>query len=472
MNLWWTYQQLRSSNLKTRLAVIAKLVEFKHPDCVEPLMFALKDKEPEVRGAAALALGQFSDKRVTEVLIKQLSDPAPLARSTAAEVLGQLNDPSVTRWLVSLLRDPDPTVQSRAVRGLKRLGWVPQNETEQKWHFLATGNLNRVAELGPEGIAPLVDLMRSGNPDQQLSAVKALGDVDDPRILKLALEALRKPNIMVRLAALEILKRIADPSAYDPVERLLADKDVNMRVAAVAAVTTCGGIRALPRVMRMLKDTSWEVRREAVKALGRLGDAKAVEGLCRALRDHDHDVREAAAIVLGRIADPQAIRPLALTLLDDESFVRNAAYNALMDIDLSWEKTPEAQSALPQIKTALKYRGYWINQSVARLLEQEMPEGSETPEAPQAEDPAMTPVLANSAEDSIPVAQSPGGLPPAAFAILAELLGDRDRDLRLAAAQAFGQARDRSAVTILAAAMQDKDPFVSGAVERALTSIN
>ena len=28
MNLWWTYQQLRSSNLKTRLAVIAKLASF------------------------------------------------------------------------------------------------------------------------------------------------------------------------------------------------------------------------------------------------------------------------------------------------------------------------------------------------------------------------------------------------------------------------------------------------------------
>jgi HEAT repeat protein len=57
MNLWWTYQQLRSSNLKTRLAVIAKLAEFKHSDSVEPLLFALKDKEPEIRSAAALALG-------------------------------------------------------------------------------------------------------------------------------------------------------------------------------------------------------------------------------------------------------------------------------------------------------------------------------------------------------------------------------------------------------------------------------
>src|SRR5450755_3723893 len=184
MNLWWTYQQLRSSNLKTRLAVIAKLAEFKHSDCVEPLVFAMKDTEPEIRSAAALALGQFSDKRVIELLIKQLSDPAAV------------------RWLVSLLRDPDATVQARVVRSLKRLGWQPQTETEQKWHFLATGNLNRVAELGPDGIAPLVELLRNGTPEKQLSAIKALGEVEDPRVFKLALEALKKPNIMVRLAAL------------------------------------------------------------------------------------------------------------------------------------------------------------------------------------------------------------------------------------------------------------------------------
>jgi HEAT repeat protein len=476
MNLWWTYQQLRSSNLKTRLAVIAKLVEFKNSDCVEPLLFALKDKEPEIRSAAALALGQFQDSRVAEPLIKLLSDPAPLARATAADVLGQMKEPGAIRWLVSLLRDPDPMVQSRVVRSLKRLGWQPQTETEQKWHFVATGNLNRVAELGPEGIAPLVDLMRNGTPEQQLSAVKALGEVDDPRILKLTLEALKKPNIMVRLAALEILKRAADPSIYDTVERLLKDKEVNIRVAATATCAVCGGGRAVPSLAHMLKDLSWEVRREAVKALGKIGDTAAVDGLCVALQDKDHDVRETAAVALGKIGDPRAIRSLALALLDDESFVRNAAYNALMDIDQHWEKTEGAQSALPQIKTALKYRGYWISQSVARLVEQEQT----APVAPVAEAvaPAIPPAPASdfvpafvpAVEKAAP--KAPAGLPPAGFAILADLLGDRDRDLRLAAAEAFGQLREKNAASVLSKAVNDQDPFVSQAAERALAALN
>ena len=325
-----------------------------------------------------------------------------------------------------------------------------QTEAEQKWYFMATGNLNRVAELGPEGIAPLVDLMRNGTPDQQVSALKALGEVEDPRILKLALEALRKPNIMVKLAALEILKRIADSSAYEPVERLLNDKEVNLRIEAVAAAASCGGTRAVPRLVRMLRDASWEVRREAVKALGRLGNAAAVEGLCKVLRDHDHDVRETAAAALGKIGDAQAIRALTLALIDDESFVRNAAYNALMDIDPNWEKTPAAQSTLPKIKTALKYRGYWINQSVARMLEQMSPDASMEETTMSTREPVA---------QSVTAPTTTGTLSPAAFTILADLLGDRDRDLRLAAAEAFGQAQEKGAASILSMALQDKDDF-------------
>ena len=107
--------------------MVADLAQYNRPDCVEPLIFALKDKEPEIRSAAALAIGQFSDKRVIELLIKQLnSDPAPLARATAAEVLGQLNNQTAVRWLVGQLSDPDTMVQARVVRSLKRLGWQPR----------------------------------------------------------------------------------------------------------------------------------------------------------------------------------------------------------------------------------------------------------------------------------------------------------------------------------------------------------
>ena len=76
MMLWWKYQQLRSSNLNTRLATIAELAGSKDGDSVGPLLFALKDANKEIRSAAALALGQFQDKQVVGPLIKMLADPA------------------------------------------------------------------------------------------------------------------------------------------------------------------------------------------------------------------------------------------------------------------------------------------------------------------------------------------------------------------------------------------------------------
>jgi len=469
MMLWWKYQQLRSSNLNTRLATIAELAAAKNADSVGPLLFALKDATKEIRSAAALALGQFQDKQVVGPLIKMLADPTPLGRATAAEALGQLQNPDAITPLIPLLRDADATVRSRASRSLERLGWQPETDKERTWHIVATGNLNKVAELGSDGVEVLAEMMRNGPPEKQLSAAKALGEIEDPRVPKLMLEALKKPNVLLRLAALEFLEGSADSSNYEVVQRLLKDKASNIRAAAVSAAVSCGGDRAVPALVGMLRDVSWEVRREVIKALGRIGDATAIDGLARALQDRDHDVRESAAVALGRVGDTRAIRPLVLALLDVESFVRNAAHNSLAEIDPHWEKTEAARSTLPQIQAARKNREYWISHSAARLLEQIPADGTS---AGVETFPAPVPApVTMSATEPVPPAEIPATLPVAAFDILADLLGDRDRDLRLAAAEAFSRLHEKRATSVLANAVHDADAFVRQAAERALMAL-
>jgi len=450
MMLWWKYQQLRSSNLNTRLATVAELAADKSEDSVGPLLFALKDKNKEIRSAAALALGQFQDKKVVEPLIKMLADPTPLGRATAAQALGQLKDSGAITPLVRLLRDADTTVRTRAAHSLERLGWRPESDDERMWHIVATGNMDRVAELGSDAVESLADMMRNGPPEKQLSAVKTLAEIEDPRVPKLILEALKKNNTLVRIAALDYLENQADPSAYEPMERLLRDPEPNIRAAAVSAVVSCGGNRAVPTLVGLLRDGSWEVRREVIKALGRIGDATVIDALSKALQDRDHDVRESTAVALGKLGDARAIRPLVLALLDIESFVRDAAQNSLNEIDPHWQKSDAARSALPQIRAAVKHREYWISHSAARLLEQIPTDGTE------AESHSASP------EEFIS---------PAAFDILANLLGDRDRDLRLAAAAAFNRTHEKRAAAILAAAVHDSDPFVRQTVERALVAL-
>jgi HEAT repeat protein len=66
----------------------------------------------------------------------------------------------------------------------------------------------------------------------------------------------------------------------------------------------------------------------------------------------------------------------------------------------------------------------------------------------------------------------PTSLPQAIFVILADLIHDHDRDLRLAAAQALEKLQAKSAQPLLATAAADSDPFVQQIVRRALAALN
>ena len=177
--LWWKYQQLRAWNPKTRLEAVEKLAQSDHADSVEALIFALKDKKVEVRCAAAKALGKFRNAKAVEPLMQMLRDPVAEARVLAAEILGQLGDPRAVNELVNSLRDEDTTVRTRASHSLERLGWEPENDTDRVLKVTATGNMNDLAGLGPAAIQPLVEILRTGPPDKQLAAVKALAQIED-----------------------------------------------------------------------------------------------------------------------------------------------------------------------------------------------------------------------------------------------------------------------------------------------------
>jgi HEAT repeat protein len=455
--LWWTFQQLRVSSSKTRLATVEKLAQSEHSDSVEPLLFALKDREVDVRSAAARGLGRFQDRRAVEPLVQMLRDRAPLARAAAAEALGRLGDARAVGWLVRLLRDAEPAVRSRASLSLRQLGWQPENDTERAFHLMATGTLRQVAALGADAIEPLVELLRKGPPDKQLEAVKALGEMDDRKAVKPLLEALQKNLPAVRIAALEALERFADPSAYDGLAQLLADPNPSIRSAAAEAAAKCNGTRAVSGLIHLLGDSSWEVRQAAVRALGNLGESAAVEALCRALHDKDRDVREGATAALGRIGDARAIYPLVLALLDSESTVRNAATNSLQRIDHDWLNTEAARKAWPEIKTAQNHRDYWVRHSATKLLQQLN---------------GVAPEKAARRPPRVPAAQLSEKPTHPAFAILEDLLCDRDRDLRLAAVMAFRQLREKGAQAILATATRDGDALVQQAARNALAALN
>jgi HEAT repeat protein len=453
--LWWKHQQLRLGGPKTRLAVVEKLAEAYDTNVVGSLIFALNDKEAEVRCAAAKALMRYQDRRAVEPLIQVLRDPVPLARAAAAETLGRLGDPQAVNPLAGLLRDADPIVRGIAARSLNRLGWKPGTDSQRVLHILAAGNLRQLAALGSDGVEHLLEVLRNGTPNKQFSAVKAMGGISDPRVRPAMLEALKNPTPAVRIAALGVVEHLADPATFPEVEKMLEDGNASVRGAAVEAATVCGGVRAVPSLVKCLKDTSWEVRKEAAASLGPLGDASAVKGLCALLQDPDRDVRESAIHALGQLRDRAALLPLVPLLLDPETQVRNAAAAALRAIDPGWADAEVVFEAVPKIKAALNHPEYWVRHCAGKLLEQLKIDTDKSPEG----SPAAARLTLKTP-------------PHPAFAALSEMLFDGDRDVRLAAAVSLGRLREPNAAPLLSNAVRDADFSVRQAVLSALTALN
>ncbi|HEY1660881.1 MAG TPA: HEAT repeat domain-containing protein [Verrucomicrobiae bacterium] len=450
---WLTDQKLRFGSPKVRLAVVEKLAQEYDSEAAEPLIFALKDKSPDVRSAAARALLRHNATQAVEPLITILRDTSPIARAAAAETLGRLGDLRAIPHLVGLLRDVDLVVRGIAVRSLIRLGWKPDNASDRVLQILATGELHELVSMGPEGVGHLLDALRNGTPHKQFTAAKALGRVRDPRVQPAMLEALNKNNPALRVVALGMLEKLAEPQTFDRIKPLLQDDEASVRGAAVDAITTCGGKRAVPLLLKRLKDPSWEVRLAAAKSLGKLRDISAVDGLCQIIQDPDRDVRESVIVALRELGDARAVQFLVLAMLDPENVVRSAALATLFRVNRNWSESESAHRVLPKIKVALSHNDYWVSNAAVKLLE------------------LMKVDVDTLRNDDGEVKLGIKSGPSPVYALFAELLFDRDRDLRMTAAVILGQLGEKSAAAILATASRDADLTVRQAATTALAAL-
>lgn len=92
-----------------------------NPAVLPALTQALADPDPQVRAAAALALGESREERAIEPLLKALQDPVWLVRASAAGALGRLANPAAIPSLEGALHDSDPAVARRAEFALQQI---------------------------------------------------------------------------------------------------------------------------------------------------------------------------------------------------------------------------------------------------------------------------------------------------------------------------------------------------------------
>ena len=211
----WLMSGLRAPDPADRLAAIHSAAIPRHVSAVPHLSGVMLrlDEKPELRAAAATALGRIGDAVAASALGEALNDPAPEVRYAAALALGRVPaDGAATRLSRALRTDPSWWVRYAAVLALGRTkkGFVVDAleeclRQEPKWQI-------------------------------RMLAVRSLQDVGSPRAAEAVAHALRDKDSGVRTSAALALAEIGtDSQLHFLSSALKAETDLSARSTESAA---------------------------------------------------------------------------------------------------------------------------------------------------------------------------------------------------------------------------------------------
>jgi HEAT repeat protein len=200
------------------------------PEASEMAQRALQDQKPEVRVAAANALGLMGSRVSIPELKKALSDRKPSVVLAAAHALEVLNDPAGYQIYYEVL-----TGERKSADGL----------VTQEMETLKDGK--KMAELGFEeglGFIPFADIgfsaakaiTKDDSSPVRASAARALVNDLDPSIGQALVRAASDKSWTVRASALLAIARRGDPELLNAIVPALSDKNGVVRSTAAAAV--------------------------------------------------------------------------------------------------------------------------------------------------------------------------------------------------------------------------------------------
>ncbi|SDF16472.1 HEAT repeat [Halorubrum xinjiangense] len=287
------------------------------------LRAATTDDDPEVRGAAVDALDEIGEAALQQLLkeltggggdseaewvtarkfARALKADRPELRMAAANALGRLDDASGLQALVGALDDDDPRVRLRAAQ--------------------ACGTF-----ADARAVPGLRERLDDEEPRVRRAAANALGTIGTDQALSPLLDLLDDGDESIRRIAAGALGKASTPEPVEPLARALGDESAVVRNAAVYSV-----IELLSNVPTQ---QSHAVRDRVVSELKAADDATVVEPLVEILTDGQQSrQRRNAAWILGRVADPDAslaVEALADALADDDPQTAQFAATSLKSL--------------------------------------------------------------------------------------------------------------------------------------------
>ena len=333
---------------KFAVELVAELGGHEYADKIVELLKG--DPNPNVRGAAAKALGDLRRGAALPHLVAALKD-MEWVRFSALKSLCILGNEEAVGPIQALLDDPSFATRRFAIESLGAIGSPLAGKALLSFLEKSSGNDRRavLTSLLKIGI-PLPD---DGYPADLLDIFLADDNEWEDRIIALrgligiaGRDALRA--IFDKTGSLDATNP-SDEEILNAIKEILLDcghpeflpamlEDPTLRFRGKTVLTELvGNLRireAVGALAKRLGDDARDIRRAAAYALGRIRADEALETLLGAIGDHDSYVRKAIVSALGALGKKEAFSPLMSLLREEQHFdVIDEAVRALFAID-------------------------------------------------------------------------------------------------------------------------------------------
>jgi len=268
---------LEDENPNVRVRAAAALAQLDHPKAVPPLISRLSDPHGKVRHEAAVALASIGTDQALAALLEMLDDSNTAIRRIAAASLGEAGTVRAVQPLTNALNDESSAVRSAAVFSIIEL---LSNAPTQQSHRIRETVVSELKGADSATIKPLVEILdESSQRRQRRNAAWFLG----------------------RVAA------DADPHTVDVLVDALESDDNSTAQFAATSLSEIGGELVEDELLEFVSDTTNddEARAKAVYVLGQVGGQRSAEKIQQLTEDDSKQVRKRAFAAVSKFRGRQ-----------------------------------------------------------------------------------------------------------------------------------------------------------------------
>jgi HEAT repeat protein len=357
------------------VGIINSIAVRRDVEAVNALAEKLKDSDPEVASAAAVALGSIGGAAAVKILEPALADVPALVRPAVAEgcilcaekslAAGQSAEAVRLYDLVRratlpkqrLLEATRGAILARGPAGIALL--AEQLESPDKAQFGI--GLRTARELeGQEVTQALAVEMNRLSPVRQPLLLLALADRRDAAVLPLVLKTAGGGPKALRVTALEVLVRLGNVSCVPVLLAAAAEEDAELAGTARQTLIHLPGAEVDADLLARLPQATGKTRQVLIDLAGQRQIDGALAAIRSGLQDADAGIRGAAVQAIGVMGEAGQLADLVQLLQKSPSPRERAdVEKALLAISGRWGAScvPPLQALLQSSDTTLRTVG-------------------------------------------------------------------------------------------------------------------